>query len=90
MIRKILTILIWSYGLACVVALAVAAIGVFGSDREPLAAVSAIALALPWSILIWKPTGLETTAINMLLLVVYMTVNLGILIWLQNRSNRPS
>lgn len=89
MIQRVLTVLIWAYFIACATALIVALIGVFGAE-DPLAAVSAIALALPWSILIGMPTELASSSVNMLLIVFYIAVNLSILFLLRNLLNKRS
>lgn len=91
MLRRILTIMIVIYVVACVAALLFGAAGVLGwlgGESDPLAAVFAIALALPWALLIPGPTEGDTTLINGLLLVGYMAVNAGILLLIRRLVTR--
>lgn len=83
MLRRILTIVIGVYVAACAAALLFGAAGVYGwlgGESDPLAAVFAIMLALPWPLLIPGPSEGDVTLVNGLLLIVYMAVNAGILL----------
>jgi len=88
MMRSILIALAVLYALACLVALIVAGIGVFGRADEPLAAVYAIVLAMPWSMLIGTISGFESPLGNFVLLILFMAVNLAVLIALERLAGR--
>lgn len=89
MFRRILTIVIVLYVVACVAALAFGIAGVLGwigGESDPLAMVFAIALALPWPLLINLPG--DNTWLNLALIVVYLAVNTGILLLIRRLVTR--
>lgn len=78
------------YVVLCLAALALIPIssrGWFGVDPDPLAAVGAIVLAMPWSILLqWLPSGGPWP--GMLLVLAGMAANIGVILWLGRASRR--
>jgi len=89
MFRRILTIAIVLYLVACVAALAFGIAGVLGwigGESDPLAMVFAIALALPWFLLI--PTPDDQMLLSFALLAVGMAVNTGILLLIRRLVTR--
>ena len=81
--RCVCLVVVGVYAVLCVLSLIVvplSAIGALGIARDPLAAVFAILLALPWSPLLDRIPGETSTAINLAFLAVGMIVNAGVLL----------
>ena len=83
MLRKAIAILLLIYGFACVVSLIIATIGVFelfDVEPDPLTAVFAIALAMPWVGVMPAVSGDGAELTNLALIVVCMSVNASVLL----------
>jgi predicted anti-sigma-YlaC factor YlaD len=75
------------YGLACVVSLMIMAVhtqGWFGVAPEGLAAVYALVLAMPWTLLL-SILGPGNMLYAVLLTLAGMGINIAFLLWLQRR-----
>lgn len=70
----------WLYAIACVLALALVPMSAAGwIARDPLSAIPAVLLGLPWSIgLPWLGAS-ESVALNLALLLLGMALNFGLL-----------
>lgn len=86
-VALVLTVLIALYVVACVVALGVGLVGVYGGTSEPLAMVFAILLAMPWSVAIGSVGEDAGPAGSFALLVLFMAINVGVL-WFVRRLLR--
>lgn len=78
MLHYILLVVLGVYVAACVVALASGIAGVYGATSEPLAMVFAIALALPWSVVLGSLADGRAT-LALVLVVLCMACNAGVL-----------
>lgn len=89
MLRRLLTIVIVLYVVACVAAFAFGLAGVLGwigGESDPLSMVFALALALPWPFLIDLPG--DNLWLNVALIAVYLAVNTGILLLIRRLVTR--
>jgi len=80
---RICRIAVIIYQVLCALSLLVvplSAIGAFGLTPDPLAAVFAILLALPWSLLLDQLGGEGNTALNLAFLAVGMVINGALLL----------
>lgn len=85
--RTILNILISAYGLACLGALAlipISAFGILNMESDPLSAIYAVALGMPWSFAL-RYVDITSPIIAALLIALGMMVNLAILVWIREQ-----
>ncbi len=90
---KILTIVIWVYGLAAFASLGLAVVGVqglFGVEPDPFASIFAILLAMPWFFLLDSATAGNPEFWGFMLMLAGMALNLVILIGLRGWLRRGS
>jgi len=80
---RICRIAVTIYQVLCALALLVvplSAMGAFGLEPDPLAAVFAVILALPWSMLLDRLVGDGSTALNLAFLALGMVINAALLL----------
>lgn len=83
---KLLTVLIWVYGLAALASLGLAIVGVwglFGTEPDALASIFAIVFAMPWFLLVDTASADNPEFWGFALLIAGMALNLGILVGLR-------
>ena len=92
---RALRILLWLYGIAAVLSLAIIPIGAkgwFGLEPDPLVAVFAIMLALPWGLLLLGMLPENSPWLAGIALTGAMAFNLllgiGLLRWWRRRAER--
>lgn len=90
LLAQVLTVLLWLYVGASVVALSVGVVGVVDTPSEPLAMVFAIALAAPWSVLIGSPPGTNSLPGSFVMVALFMAVNTGLLWLLRSAALRAA
>lgn len=91
LVSRILRILLWAYGIAGVFSLLVIPVGAkgwFGLPPDPLVAVIAILLAMPWSLLVLGMLPADSPFLAGGVLIVSMAFNLCLGIWLLRWWNR--
>jgi hypothetical protein len=89
--RRICQIAVVVYQVLCALALLViplSAMGAFGIEPDPLAAVFAILLALPWSLFLDQLGGEGNIALNLAFLAVGMVINGALLLALCRLAGR--
>ena len=83
--RRVCGAVVGVYAVLCVLALLVvplSAIGAFGIEPDPLAAVSAMLLALPWSLLLDLVASDDNMIVNLALVALAMIINGAIMVGL--------
>ena len=92
---RLLRVLLWAYGVAAVLSLLAIPIGAkgwFGLAPDPLSAVPAIVLAMPWSLPLLRMLPADSPWFAGACLAASMTLNLlmgiGLLRWLCQRKER--
>ncbi len=80
--RRLCVATVWLYLVACLLALAwipATGYGLLGIEPNPFAALAAVLLALPWSVLSASLSGDVGTAGSMALIAVGMAINAALL-----------
>lgn len=88
---KLLTVIIWVYGLAALASLGFAVVGVFGMfgvEPDPFASIFAMLLAMPWFLLIDTAYADNPELWSFALLVTSMALNFAILLGLRRWLRR--
>lgn len=81
--RRLLVWVALLYGILCLAALGIAAIGVLGNPSQPFASLFAIVLAMPWSLLLGPAAATGSSIGNLGLLFLCMLLNAAILFLLR-------
>ena len=88
---RILSVIIWIFGLAALVSLAFAIVGtrgLFGAEPDPFAAIFAILLSMPWFFLLDYSAGANAEVWGFALMLVGIGLNLAILLALRGVLRR--
>lgn len=91
MLRRICVVVVVIYQVLCALSLLLvplSAMGAFGMERDPLAAVFAILLALPWSLFLDRLGGDGSTGFNLAFLALGMVINAVLLLGLCRLARR--